>query len=482
MKLKRRMTKYMLKKRIYNINIEALAFENFIISCFKFSKDVIEDKYTKKKESLETNYISELFLPNGSSLLDENDATILKVMYSNNIQSVLKSSEKLSTIEHYKKYIICCCDFEKQKFEDVTVLGAIFVESLIKKYPLLWWQFASSIDATAEIKINRDKKTAYLETSILGFENQYPEILLEKVQDLSSINERDFKNRIENKRNPAIFVGNGVSISFGSDPWNKLSSNIFDYLCPFYIDDPENVRSAIGSSNYSTTFIAKSTLSKDLYKNALIHGIYRKYDYHVMHTSETFLHSVAEAKYRHQDMPFITYNYDYFIENDLKIYHPELAFKSCSNGQDDSKFSEPKIIHIHGKIKDRISSINDIILTDDEYYEAYNYNIFNSNYSWVVRKQKEILENYTCLFVGSSMSDVFQIGLIQDLRKEINKKEDGNSSYWKCFALMCSKNMSDKDLLLVHNYFTFKGIYAIFCKKFEDLPIKLIELMDFSNI
>jgi hypothetical protein len=109
-----------------------------------------------------------------------------------------------------------------------------------------------------------------------------------------------------------------------------------------------------------------------------------------------------------------------------------------------------------------ISRKTNLILTQYDYYSVYKGN------NWVSKKQKELLENYTCLFVGSSMSDLFQMSLINDVRnkaikKSMNnmKKNNDNIKIWKCFALMCLKGLSARDKVAIFNYYLNKGIHII---------------------
>ena len=80
------------------------------------------------------------------------------------------------------------------------------------------------------------------------------------------------------------------------------------------------------------------------------------------------------------------------------------------------------------------------------------------------------LTNYVCLFVGSSMSDLFQMSLIQRAKKQNDNQK------WNCFALMCSSNLEFKEKMQLIKFYREKGINVIFVETFNELPNKLSEL------
>ncbi len=137
----------------------------------------------------------------------------------------------------------------------------------------------------------------------------------------------------------------------------------------------------------------------------------------------------------------------------------------------DSKAEEPKIGHLHGLIPlEHPTKHTKLILTQDDYYETY------IGSSWTVSKQKNLLTNNTCLFVGSSMSDVFQMSIISQVRKSCYSEYSSYS--WKCFALLCLGKLGPKDLASVYNYYFNKGISIIVVKEFKELPKKLLSLFE----
>ena len=72
------------------------------------------------------------------------------------------------------------------------------------------------------------------------------------------------------------------------------------------------------------------------------------------------------------------------------------------------------------------------------------------------------------------MSDLFQMSLIEEVSTEMNKKD---GPLWKCFALVCLKGLTPKDILATYNYYNKKAIRIIFVDDFSKLPEILKKLM-----
>ena len=265
----------------------------------------------------------------------------------------------------------------------------------------------------------------------------------------------------------ALILGNGVSIPFGADSWDRLIDNLLDVMVPYHIDDIKRVRNALSNSTYALSSFAKGTLSRDKliskYNNILYSSIYRKY-HSLMAKEETLAKVIAEGKYKHMKMPLYTYNYDTFVEQQYTHdYHKDLYHRSSdeyTSGRDDI------VIHLHGYMGYASKMAKGIVLTDNEYFDAYL-----SNPSSSVRKAQEyLLSDYKCLFVGSSMSDLFQMSIIQDIAKKQGKD-------WCCFALMCFNGLSLSEKIQLLRYYREKGIYIILADDFNVMPKMLRELI-----
>lgn len=53
---------------------------------------------------------------------------------------------------------------------------------------------------------------------------------------------------------------------------------------------------------------------------------------------------------------------------------------------------------------------------------------------------------------------------------------DEHIRVWYCYALMCLKDLSHKDILTINNYYLQKSVKLIFVKDYSDLATKLDDL------
>ena len=449
-----------MSNKVHYQTLEAYYFEDFIISTL-----ALESNLTIEKEN--QNLFFDGFVQNGIEGYFSYPAFI-DIRYSNNINLVYEKLEQLRTITDRKVCFIGM--FEESKiYEDYAILGADFVIALAEKKPQFWWNFLCCVDNDAELILSNDGLNAVMEAEVLGT-RQRVVLGLDKIELLSEMNEHEFIRLIRNKREPALIIGNGASIPFGSDPWNKMVDGLFDYLSPHYIDDIESVKRSIGATHYFSSSMTKCTIPEDKYSSAIWNSVYKKYESR-MHTDNTLIHAITEIKYRNQTMPLFTYNYDEFIENDMATYHPDCKMVGVYDWRTDKDNNEPKIKHLHGVCIYKEPDTQKIILTDDEYYQRYKGN------SWVVNEQERALKENVCLYVGSSMTDLFQLSLIAKIKKDCDKEEFlEKNGVWKCFALMCLKGLTGKDKLSINKYYLSKGIRLIFVDSFAKLPYKLSSL------
>lgn len=440
------------KLEFHNIDEEMIGFENFIFEYLMWENI----KFERNSEYS----LFDAYLPNGLKNYFSNGC-YLEIKYSNNFIA-LEEYAKSNSID---RLIIISLSNQTIIKQNYIILGVDFIKEIIDGYPNLWWNFGAEVIDDNYLTINYEENTISMaKLPLAGYEvNLTVSLELSNIEKLSSNNIDSFKGLKERFKTTTIIIGNGVSIPFGSDSWNKLASSLFDYLTPFYVDDLENVKKCIGDSNYFTSSISKETIKKRDYQNALYNCIYKKYDER-MHTNSTLIRAISNIK-RTNDVNLLTYNYDQFLEIDYEKITKQKMHSITSDSQD-NKTEGAKIYHLHGLIDYNNHSQKGIILTENEYFESYTGNGF------AVRKQLKALNNDLCLFVGSSMSDLFQLSLISRAR---NKNLRNNKS-WKCFALMPLINFSDKDKVAIYNFYIKKGIYLIFVDSFKELPRTLSSL------
>lgn len=446
------------KAKVHYVVREGIAFEEFVCKALEKKCEVTKIETT------------DFFLPNGLPEVSQ-DPCYVEVEYGNNEKLIYDVIERCKA---RPLVIIYLGNIPFSQEEDrVFILGADYVKALAEDNLSLWWNFISTCNECPEVKINEASKTVYIEWLPLAAEkiNVNAELALTQISELSKINSTDFKKRAhDNPNEVSVIIGNGVSIPFGSDLWGQLSDYLFDYLSPKYVDNAALVKKAIGNTTFSSTSMSSMMVDQKKYRDALYSCVYRKYESD-MHNSNTLMRAIVNSKVKH-DIELITYNYDEFLEKDYEIVTKTKMSSVCSRTLD-NKTREPKIKHIHGLIPfGKVSKTSGVVLTQEEYYKAYK------GQAWTVDVQKKALER-VCLFVGSSLSDLFQMSLINEVKERKEKSTSSKGLIWKCYALMCLKGLTERDIATVYNYYLRKGIYIIFVKDFGELPEAYTELMSF---
>lgn len=365
---------------------------------------------------------------------------------------------------------------DETDYKNEINLGTDFIRNLAIKNPELWWLFVSSCSDKCRIITDKDGKHLVLTASrfpvVCDLINVVPTLEITNIGELSKIFEEDFKFNRKRSNETYLILGNGISIPFGSDLWSQLSDYLFDYLKPQYIDNNELVKKTIGNNTFSTTSLSKQIISSNKFNDAIYSCVYRKYE-DSMHNSNTLLRQISITKMFNNDLKLITYNYDEFLEIDYNNYcHPDIKIRSVCNAKEDKKIPEPKILHVHGLISLDHKVKKALVLTQEEYYKTYK------NNNWVVKVQEKALEN-NCIYIGSSMSDLFQMSIIDKVRDTYYRK---SSKYifiqpWRCYAMLCFKGLSARDIATIYCYYLNKGVRIIFTQEFEELPLKYAEIM-----
>lgn len=445
-----------MKSKTHYINREASLFEEFIGRALKEQNVLIE-----KNENF-----ADFYLPNGLPGYVK-ESCYLEVKYSTNIDMCLMYAKKTLDNHNVKLIVVSFCkDFGNNTISNkVLFLGIDYIETLVESSPKAWWSFLSGCSDAPNIQIDYENKCLVLEEVPLGnlLIRKSARLKLDNIEELSNLNAESFNEERKRKRT-SIIIGNGVSIPFGSDSWNSLSDYLFDYLSPLYLDNPSLVKKAIGDSNFSCAALAKYLIDPNRYFYAIHNCIYRKYE-QKMHVSGTLLNEIVKSKINHPNLNVITYNYDSFFEKEYERLTGNPIQSVCSSSKD-ARTKEPKIKHVHGYIPyGAPSSASGVVLTQDDYYRVYRGN------NWVVSSQKEALSGLT-LFVGSSMSDIFQLKLLDEVRESFYKNKDNEGKIWKCYALLCFKGMESKDIASMYQYYAKKNIYIIYVDDFSKLADK----------
>lgn len=390
---------------------------------------------------------------------DKNEADIL-----------IKKTQSSSAYSKNNYYVIVC----GQKIKAYTVsnffvVGKDFFKEDLDNYTKLNYGFLSRIfkKTNTSQNNNNDISDNSTDTYEKKTSQQTPELF-------SDNNANDFRALLKkDPSNCAFILGNGVSIPFGSDSWKKLVDNLVDYLTPFYIDNRSGISNALSDSMYLLSSFVESTFSdkklEDVYKSGLGYCIYRKYNAGMLKRN-SLLKAIALAKIRFPKLAVLTYNYDDFLEQQIKYCGGEIKIYS---GTDFSNKFDSSIIHLHGTIRKTTRGgykINQLVLTDQQYYETY----LKNQDSWVFKAQHEVLSNKKVLFIGSSMSDLFQLSLINDVASEKNRDD------WNCYALLCFKGLNNDAIGELNAFYNKKRVKIIYVDGFEKLADKLNEITGLS--
>lgn len=347
----------------------------------------------------------------------------------------------------------------RRDFKNVVLAGPELYEKLIQAAPELWTPYK-----------NLDQTRTYIPISAFSKSSDRLEGDEEKVEKLIQEIEKVKKSNGEDKI--SIILGNGVSIPFGSDPWNKLTDNLTDYLTPHYIKNIENIRSTIGNNTYASAMLAYNILHDiKKYKDALYYCIYRKYHPDEYHKDEkTTIRALSKVIEKWRDYLEVgTFNYDSFLEND--IAHENMGIDVVPVYKDGTNIETGSfpIYHLHGYLPSAKESITEehvgsIVLTQEQYFKKYS-----DKKSFTYRKQVELYKNKVCLFVGSSMTDVFQLQCMDQLASE-----DNNKLFHA--ILNVSNDMNADDKWQLNQFYSFEHVRPIWVHSFNDISEMLKRL------
>lgn len=435
------------------------------------------------------NFIVDVYLPKGLPILEVYGPSVIELKNRITRSGIDTLARKISQFGQIRYLFVLGKNIKKEFVRDyyydlkIKYLDSGFINSLFEKYNISRYEeLFDDINDQLQFIVEGKSEKEFLEefTTLFykdGTKRKTLAIKEEEPEEISNTNEKEFKGYLGDgsQNNCALFVGNGVSIPFGSDRWDKMVDNLLDYLVPYHITNCENIKNTLSNSSYAITSLVKALIGKPTsrYYDAIRYCIYRKYNPD-MHKIVSAIKVISEAKYKYKKLPILTYNYDTFIERQYEDDHRGSRLRYTNGEPYDvnndialSRIVIDSVIHLHGYLSYTYKNTKGIILTDEDYYNAY----LDSS-SWVRAIQIKMLQNYKCLFVGSSMSDLFQMSLIAEAKKN-NKK-----NRWKCYALMCFKDLTVPEKMKMITYYGNKGIQIIFVDNFDEIPAKLMSIFD----
>lgn len=435
---------------------------DYFISGFEFDACIFG-----KTNFFETNKKRLLFI------LGEEKLVVFRIWAQKNNVEFLNEFELIYIDPQHKDFV----SINDYPLIRIKTYGKPFVDELSSKYKYAYLNYLIGEKESKLKVINRDNEIRhgddFSEISLISdAEEKY--IIHESIPDrFSKENELLFQAFLKSHdeycgMKCAIFIGNGVSIPFGADNWQQLIDNMVDYLNPFYINDNLSIESELHHSSYAISSFVQTTLFENgdanKYFDAIYYCVYRKLN-NLMFEEDTLIKAIALGKIKYPYLPLLTYNYDTFVEQQYSALSHKKMIPVLPNNY--VRFNSNEIIHLHGYIDYDTHNHEGLILTDTEYFDAYTgYKTKNTRFL-----QTKTLREHYCLFVGSSMSDLFQMSIIN------NVKQADPTGKWCCFALMCLKNLSLNEKIHLIKYYRSKGIYLITVDSFAELPKKLAFLL-----
>ena len=289
------------------------------------------------------------------------------------------------------------------------------------------------------------------------------------------------------KGKTTLYLGAGVSASCGMPTWNKLIEQIcttFFYHWEFseeqgntkipkdlsitfwedffWSDKSKNLSKVLALENpINVAEQIKSRIRPDDWTYLIRKLLYYQNDL----KSSNLLSEIAELFSSRYINTVLTSNYDDLLEKQLKskgIKCKSIVFKPFKKNND------KVVIHPHGILPIEGGEKTKIIFTESEYIEE-----FSKPYSWTNLIQLTEFNQSTCLFIGTSFTDINLVKLLKNSRKQTR-----NMHYAFIFN---DPNTNYKIKELFYSYLHDLGIKAILIpmehsSDFSKLPsyIKLI--------
>ena len=289
-------------------------------------------------------------------------------------------------------------------------------------------------------------------------------------------NEIAFTTYAKNSKHISLILGNGVSIPFGSEGWQDLVKNLLGQLQPRFIERVDDIDKFLGENDLSTADFSFDMLNyygcESQYWKALKYSIYRRFNQNIW-SDDSALKAIAESKYKLKgSLLLYTYNYDVFLEKQYERLYPEEKLIPITELSSIKVNDVPDnvVIHVHGVFLDDMDKGHDIVLSSTDYFEQYHLPYISKKMQCLFKS----FQNDICLFIGSSMTDIFQMNMLAEALRQAEKSKAKQS----VFALMCLKDLKPKEKEAIYRYYVRKRIYLISFDDFETLPNKIRDLLN----
>lgn len=353
------------------------------------------------------------------------------------------------------------------------ILQKSYEESLLKRQKLYQEQIEKELSKRQEelekqLKDLLSSKIRRTNVEIVSKEKEYSR------KDIISKLTKSYKNE------KLVFVlGAGISMSYGLPSWDTLLQK----LLVTTIEKEQSASNAL--SKLFTELFSPSPLIAGRYlqkyhenKNSSFEETVRKVLYADITLTkvspvmeEIVKYCVAAGKSPNLDS-IITYNFDDLVEQHLTKTNVEIPFKPIYGVGMNPEPGELPIYHVHGYLpqKDKLTEINQITFGESVYHKQYS-----DIYSWNNIVQINKFRDFTCLFIGSSLTDPNIRRLLDIARVQKGDKQD----YHYIFKKKYKQENVEKDLkkILQENKILFdeKSIAQLNFSETVNFLIKTIE-------
>lgn len=350
-------------------------------------------------KQLGITYIPTLYLPKGCGALDLKGSTIIEIRNNLLYDTEIQQSEIYRLLVDdgiVDNLLIVYINSNQFSLKDDNILGRVrFINAIT---------FVTQ--AKEAINAGRGGVNAALRGEKEKPNNTWQDIRKDRLK--KAIN--DF-----HRYDSVLFTGAGVSASAKIPDWQSLLRNLLNDNPAITPNDFDTLFKTMDYSNLVTARYIEKSINAN--KETLIKRI-RGLLYPNGNIGESdLIKTICNLIINQKNLrSVITYNYDTLLEDCLKKTGKH-CFSVYKNNRDESN-SFP-VYHVHGIVfpERGNSSVEDIVLTEDDYHRVYS-----EVFDWSNVEQLHALTRCTCLFIGLSMND-------PNLRRllEVAQRDSGKS-------------------------------------------------------